>query len=423
MERKISLKPELLAPGGSLTSAIIAITYGADAVYVGLPELSLRDGKANLRDEELAYLVHFAKKKKKRIYVAVNIFARQNHIKIIPRWLEYLTDLRVHGVIVSDPGVIRLCKKYAPDLPIHLSTQANTTNKESLYFWKEVGVSRVNLARELSYGELEEICDNPPVEVEIFVHGAMCVAYSGRCLLSATLTRRSANLGKCAHPCRWSYLLVEPGRPFEPLTLVQEARESYILNSRDLCLVEKLGDIIRLGLHGLKIEGRRKSFLYAATVTNVYRRAIDAWFSGAVDEALVKGWREELETISHRPYTTGFLFPDDQSFTEKGSSTYSGNRTLAGVVIPFPESLLDPEERASQKSDRAFIQVRHTIEVGSNLEFLFPDGSVHGEKVVTMETLQGNLLKKAHPGMIIRVPVRCATFPYQVIRMKTEGEH
>ncbi|SFM59833.1 U32 family peptidase C-terminal domain-containing protein [Thermodesulforhabdus norvegica] len=419
MKERITQKPELLAPGGSLTSAIIAIIYGADAVYTGIPELSLRDGKANLGDEEIAHLVYYARKKKKRVYVALNVFARNKHIKIIPSWLEYLSDLKPDGIIVSDPGVIRLCKRYAPDLPVHLSTQANTTNKESLFFWKEVGVSRVNLARELSYDELREICEDPPVEVEIFVHGAMCVSYSGRCLLSALFTNRSANLGKCAHPCRWSYLLVEPGRPDEPLTLIQEGSESYILNSRDLCLLEKVGDIIRLGVHALKIEGRRKSFLYAATVTNVYRRAIDAWTCGSVDERQLKSWRKELEMVSHRPYTTGFLFPDYGSLTEEKSSSYSRIRALAGIVIPRPEDRPDFDDIGLSSRGEICIQVRHTLDIGNELEFLFPDGSVHGEKLKAMETLQGSLLKRAHPGMIVRIPVECTTFPYQVIRLKT----
>lgn len=415
-------RPELLAPGGNLTSAIVAVLYGADAVYVGVPGLSLRDGAANLRDEELAYFVHFAHLHGSRVYVTLNIFARNEHIRNIILWLEYVSEIGVDALIVSDPGVIRLCCVYAPNIPIHLSTQANTTNRESLCFWKEAGISRVNLARELSFEEVREVCQNPPVEIEIFVHGAMCVSYSGRCLLSAVFTGRSANLGMCTHPCRWSYRIIEQTRPSEEFSIVEEPMGSYILNSEDLCLVDKLGDILVLGVDAFKIEGRMKSFLYVATVTNVYRRAVDAWIDGTVSDEMLNIWCNELDTVSHRPYTWGFMFSKENSQIDP-SGEYRRKGTLAGIVIPSPEQRLnlDIQEDMSSK-EMVYLQVRHTLDVGQNLTFLFPDGSIRTECIKAIEAPYGGLLKRAHPGMIVRVPINSKTFPYQVVRMELDAD-
>jgi len=408
--------PELLAPAGSLEKGMVAILYGADAVYGGLPHFSLRDKAHNLNYEELAYLAFFARSRGKRFYVTLNIFARNEHIKKLPAILEYLEDLKVDAIIVSDPGVIRLAHKYAPSIPIHLSTQANTTNLESLWFWKEQGVQRVNLARELTYGELREICANAPIEVEVFVHGAMCVSYSGRCLLSAMMTGRSANLGLCTHPCRWSYGLVETSRPGEVFTITEEGGETFILNSKDLCLLERLGDILLLPVDSLKIEGRMKSFLYVATTTMVYRNAIDAWATGNVTSERITSWMEELSCVSHRPYTWGMLFPGGGG--TESPVQYERNYALAALVMNPPEVRLD----LPVVEDMVYLRVRRQIRVGDELTFLYPDEHRVRLIVEKMERPDGTCIDTANPGMVIRLPVSFETFSYQVVRVRVRED-
>ncbi len=410
--RKIARQPEILAPAGSYEKAVVALTYGADAIYAGLPGLSLRDQAKNLDTEEIAALSFLTRKLNKKLYVTVNIFARQKHIKLLPEVLEYLDSLKVDALIISDPGVIRLARRYAPDTPIHLSTQANTTNLESIMFWKELGVKRINLARELSYKEAKEICSQSPLEIEIFVHGAMCISYSGRCLLSSIMTGRSANLGKCTHPCRWSYKIVEDTRPNDYFTVETYGNSSYIFNSRDLCLLEKLGDVIQLPVDSLKIEGRVKSFLYVATVTSVYRRAVKAFIEGRPDKDDIDRWMSELRMVSHRPYTLGPLFSELDETEPR--SRYERSHALAGLVIFPPELKLD----LPYKDDTVYLQVRRTLNSGDLLTFLKPDGSSFSIVINHMETTTGQKISRAHPGMIVRIPVSFPTFAYQVVRVR-----
>ncbi len=405
-------QPEILAPAGSYEKAIVAMLYGADAIYAGLPDLSLRDQAKNLNTEEIAALSFLSRKLNKKLYVTVNIFARQKHLQLLPEILEYLAGLNVDALIISDPGVIRLARKYAPNVPIHLSTQANTTNLESIMFWKEIGVRRINLARELSYEEAKEICSQSPLEIEMFVHGAMCISYSGRCLLSSIMTGRSANLGKCTHPCRWSYRIVEDTRPDDYFTVETYDDSSYIFNSRDLCLLKKLGDIIQLPVDSLKIEGRVKSFLYVATVTSVYKRAVKAFIEGQPDEKDLDRWMSELRMVSHRPYTLGPLFSELDETEPK--SRYERTHALAGLVIPPPE----PELNLPPKDDIVYLQVRRTLDLGNHLTFLNPDGSSYSIVLNHMETTTGQKISRAHPGMIIRIPIDFPAFAYQVVRVK-----
>ena len=413
-KEEIFKKPELLAPGGSYEKAVVAFLYGADAVYVGLPSFSLREQAKNLNLEEVAGLSFLTKKLRKKLYLTLNIFARQEHLKKLPEVMEYLADLKVDGFIISDPGVIRLAKKYAPHIPIHLSTQANTTNLESILFWRDIGVKRVNLARELSYEEAKKICVLSPLEIEIFVHGAMCISYSGRCLLSSIMTGKSANLGMCTHPCRWSYKIVEATRPNDVFTVEVQKNLSYILNSKDLCLLEKLPDIVKLSVDALKIEGRVKSFLYVATVVSVYKRAINSLLENPSFYEKVASWMDELRMVSHRPYTYGPMFVHSEE--TESQSQYIRSHALAGLVIPVENKELD----LPLSDSFAYIQVRRTLDTGQEITFLKPDGDHHTMELGYMEKISGQKIQRAHPGMIIRVPVEFPVFPYQVIRVKLD---
>ncbi|MHC1745171.1 MAG: peptidase U32 family protein [Syntrophobacteraceae bacterium] len=267
--------PELLAPGGSLEKCRTALLYGADAVYAGGKRFSLRSQSRNLNREELAAASHLTRMLGRKLYVTINVFARESDLRDLPPYLEYLEDIGVRGIILSDPGVLTLARRHAPGVPLHLSTQANTTNALSVRFWQDQGIHRFNLARELTVAEVRSIRESVDAELEIFVHGAMCLAYSGRCLLSAHLNRRSANRGECTQPCRWSYHLVESTRPDQPLPIEEDRHGTYILNSKDLCLIEDLGTLTELGLDAFKIEGRMKGLLYLATVVRAYRQALD----------------------------------------------------------------------------------------------------------------------------------------------------
>lgn len=404
------IKPELLAPGGSLEKCRIALLYGADAVYVGGKEYSLRAYAKNLDEEELLSACQLAHGLGKNIYVTVNAFAREADLKGLPSYLQYLGDIGVDAIIVSDPGVLTLARKWAPSLPIHLSTQANTTNSLSVAFWQDQGIRRINLARELSFEEVREIRTKSDLELEIFIHGAMCISYSGRCLLSSFLNERSANRGLCSQPCRWSYRLVEEKRPGQYFPICEDARGTYIFNSQDLCLMEDLGKLMTLGIHAFKVEGRMKGALYLAGVIRSYRQAIDTYWEHPEDFQVKAHWREDLERMSHRSYTKGLLFPDpDRNRSHVDELTpYHRTHTLAGLVRPLPSR--------SQRKDRICVEVRTRLFPGTFLEFLNPDGSSNVYHPECFETPEGHPLTVAHPNTRILFRVPFPTFPFQVIR-------
>jgi putative protease len=413
-------KPELLSPGGSLDKLRIALLYGADAVYVSGKDFGLRGFAHNLDTEELAAASLIAHRLGKKIYVAVNIFARQADLRKIPQFLEYLQELQVDALIISDPGVLLLARKYAFQIPIHLSTQANTTNSLSVEFWHEQGVRRINPARELSFTEIAEIARGSRVEIEIFVHGAMCMSYSGRCLMSAFLNpglNRSANSGFCTQPCRWSWGLVEEKRPGEVFPVQQDSRGTYIFNSKDLCLLEEIGALALLGIDSFKIEGRMKGALYVSSVTRAYRQAIDRFAEQRSPFGVEQKWIEDVERVSHRPYTKGNLSNGAQ-MRESNIETqisYIQTDTLAGLVRPCPHS--DSLSALMGAEGKIFLEARSRLVRGQSLEFLYPDGSSAVHLLDSFEDINGNRLSQAHPNMWIRFDVDFPVFAFQTVRV------
>ncbi|MDE7337350.1 MAG: U32 family peptidase, partial [Clostridia bacterium] len=306
---------ELLAPAGDMEKLKTALHFGADAVYVGGSKFSLRANAKNFEEAELAQAVEYTHRLGKKIYVAANVFANNADFDGLKEYFISLKEIGVDAVIISDPGVLALCREVAPDLEIHLSTQANTTNKYSAKFWAEQGVKRIVLARETPMKDIREIREFLPqnIEIEAFVHGAMCIAYSGRCLLSNALTGRASNKGDCVQACRWEYSIVETNRGGQPLTIGQEERGTYLLNSKDLNMIEHIGELAEAGVYSFKIEGRMKSPYYVASVVNAYRQAIDLYYKDGKDAKLPASLIDELFKNSHRDYTTGFYFGEKDS--------------------------------------------------------------------------------------------------------------
>jgi U32 family peptidase len=417
--KKERTKPELLAPGGSLEKCGLAFLYGADAVYVGGKGYSLRAYARNLNDEELAAASCLSHGLGKKLYVTVNTVAREADLDTLPAFLQYLAEIHVDGIIVSDPGVLLLAKRWSPHVPIHLSTQANTTNTLSAHFWQSCGIRRVNLARELTFAEIERICDKSSMELEVFVHGAMCMSYSGRCLLSAVLNERSANLGVCSQPCRWSYRLVEEKRPGEYFPIHEDSRGTYIFNSKDLCLLQEMGRLMSLGIHAFKIEGRMKGALYLASVVRTYRRAIDEFWDCPETFECKDEWMRDLECVSHRPYTSRFLFPDRPGPQNEAVSSAAcvQTHTLAGIVRPFPDTgRVDAPPLSPDAGHPVCMEVRSRLTAGSRLEFLFPDGTTLKYVLHDFQDLHGNVRSIAHPNDWIQFQTTFPTFPLQVVR-------
>jgi len=346
---------ELLAPAGNMERLITAIHFGADAVYLGTTAFSLRNMADNFTIEELNEAVRYAHERGVKIYVTVNAFMRDDELENLPETLEALENAGVDALIINDPSVVRIAKRVAPKLALHLSTQANTLNSEAALFWHEQGIERIVLARELKLSEIKKMREKLPetLELEAFVHGAMCVSYSGRCLLSNYIAGRDSNRGECVQPCRWSYEVRERGSNGEYFTLVSEKEGSFIMNSRDMCMAEHLDEIIDSGIISLKIEGRMKSILYVATVVNAYRMALDG-----ADMRLVM---DELNRISHRPYTTGFMLDDGAELMAEDSGGYIQDYRIAAVVLEY-----DSEKKI------AHIEQRNRFFDGDELSILSP---------------------------------------------------
>ncbi len=359
-------KPELLAPAGNMEKGRMALLYGADAIYLGGRDFGLRAFAGNFSDSEIAEICAFAHSLNKKVYVTVNIFAHNADLRGLPHYLLELEKAGVDALLVSDLGVWRTARSVVPRMPLHVSTQANTTNYAAVRAWEEMGAARVVLARELSLEEIGHIAEQCHVELEVFVHGAMCISYSGRCLLSSYLTGRDSNRGACAQPCRWSYALLEQNRPGEYFAMEEDARGTYIMNSRDLCLLDYLPQLLRAGVSSLKIEGRMKSVHYVATVAGVYRRALDACHADPDAYRVDDAWRLELEKISHRPYTAGFaLGRPGQEAQVYTTSAYGQTHDFVALVTGY-----DAESR------RVCLEQRNHVSEGEELEILTPGGEL-----------------------------------------------
>ena len=338
---------ELLAPAGNLEKLKAALIYGADAVYVGGKNFSLRAFGDNFTDDELIEAVDFAHARDKKIYVAANIFAHNNDLDGAADYISFLDRSGVDAILISDLGLFSIAKKIVRRAQLHVSTQANTTNFQAVNAWHELGASRIVLARELSLDEIKCIRQNCSAELEMFVHGAMCLSYSGRCWLSHYLTGRDGNRGRCTHSCRWKYSLVEEKRPNEFFPIDEDERGAYVMNSKDLCLLPCLDRVIESGVDSLKIEGRMKSIHYVASTVKVYRQAIDAWLDDPERWVLRAEWLEELNKTAHRPFTTGFFVDDPDGTMIVDRSKSDRTAEFLGIVRGF-----DRWQDGSRQNDR-----------------------------------------------------------------------
>lgn len=404
-------KFELLAPAGDLEKLKYALIYGADAVYFGGETFSLRAGAGNFSLEEMKEGIRFAHELDKKVYLTINIYAHNEDIEPLKDYLNRIKDLGIDGFIVSDPGVIDLLQEFIPDAEIHLSTQANMTNYQTANFWYRHGVKRLVLARELTFEEIVEIRKNIPkdMELEAFVHGAMCISYSGRCLLSNFMIERDANRGQCAHPCRWKYSLVEQKRPGEYFPIEEDTRGTYIMNSRDLCMLEHMDDVIKSGIASAKIEGRMKSVFYVAQIVAAYRKAIDAYFSDPDNYKVDDEWLSELKKASHREFTTGFYYNqptnEDQNYQ---TSDYTREYSFVGVVKSYDE-----------ESGYAIVEQRNKMNIGDEIEIIGPDIDYFTQKVSEMYDEEGESVDSApHPQQILKFKMDKPVKEYYILRKR-----
>jgi putative protease len=388
---------ELLAPAGDLEKLKIAIEYGADAVYLGGENFGLRAGSKNFTISDIEEGVEFAHTRNKKVYLALNIFAHNEDINLLEAYLRAIKHIQIDAYIVSDPGIIQMLKSELNNPVIHLSTQANTTNYKSAEFWHNQGVKRIVLARELSFKEIKELREKTSndLEIEAFVHGAMCISYSGRCLLSNFMVQRDANRGECAHPCRWSYSLMEEKRPNEYYPITEDERGSYIFNSKDLCLIEHIPAFVDVGITSLKIEGRMKSVFYLAIVIGAYRKAIDHYYEFGnmpINEELVT----EINKASNRNYTTGFyLDKTTESSQNYTTSSYSRDYSFLGIIRGY-----------DKETGLATVEQRNKFSVGDEIEIFGPNDDFFSQIIEEIIDIDGELVASApHAQQMVAIKV------------------
>ena len=410
MTRQI-VKPELLAPAGNMEKCKMALRYGADAVYLGGKMFGLRAFANNFEIDEIKEAADFAHSLGKKVYVTVNIFAHNSDIEKLPEYLLALQKAGADALLISDLGVWQTARRVVPGMPLHVSTQANTTNWASVQAWQDLGAERVVLARELSLEEIAQIGAKTTVELEAFVHGAMCISYSGRCLLSSYLTGRDGNRGACAQACRWEYTLHEKNRPGESYDIEEDAHGTYVMNSKDLCLIARIPQLVKAGICSLKIEGRMKSVHYVATVASVYvyRKAIDAYMKDPEGYKVLPEWIEELNKVSHRPYTEGFAFgtpgADAQVYT---TSSYEQTHDFVGIVLSY--------DKANKK---ALIEQRNNVKNGEKLELLMTDGTLMPLELKNMQDEEGTPIECApHARQHFWIDCAAELLPDSLLRRK-----
>ncbi len=390
-------KIELLAPAGDLEKLKTAVDFGADAVYFGGRNFGLRSAAGNLDIPEIKEGLDYLHERGKRGYLTLNIFAHNEDLEPMVKFLEELKETAVpDAFLVTDPGVMSVLLSVIPDAEVHISTQASTTNAAAAEFWHRLGVKRIVLARELSLREIREIVERAPegMEFEAFVHGAMCISYSGRCLLSNFLIQRDANRGECAQPCRWKYALTEEQRPGEYFPIEEDERGAYILNSKDLCMIGHIPELIESGLCSLKIEGRMKSAFYVASVVHAYRLAIDSYYSDPERYELKDEWLDELLKVSHRHFTTGFYFDKPTSESQNYlSSQYVRDYDYTGNILDYDE-----------KTGLATVEQRSKMVVGDEIEIFGPFADFFVQKIEEMYDPDGTPIDSCpHPKQIIKI--------------------
>ncbi|MHC6179525.1 peptidase U32 family protein [Clostridium sp. JNZ X4-2] len=384
-------KPELLAPAGNLEKLKTAVNFGADAVYLGGSRLNLRAFADNFTDYELIEGIRYVHEREKKVFVTVNVFPHNDDLEGLEEYLKKLYKLGVDGIIVSDPGIIMTARKVVPDLELHLSTQSNNVNWMSAIFWYKQGIKRIVLARELSLEEIKQIRHHLPedCEIEAFVHGAMCMSYSGRCMLSNYMTGRDSNRGQCAQPCRYKYYLMEEKRPGEYFPVFEDGDGDYILNSKDLCMIEHIPELIESGINSFKIEGRMKSAYYVATVVKAYRRAMDSYFENPEAYVFEKKWLEDLMKASHRTYFTGFYFGDTNSQIYD-SSSYIRDYDIVGIVKNYDDT-----------TGTVVVEQRNKVFSGDMVEVVSPKGDNFNVYLSNMKNEEGEYIESAPVAQMI----------------------
>ena len=404
-------KPELLIPASSLEVLKTAVIFGADAVYIGGEAFGLRAKAKNFSLEEMAKGIAFAHSYHVKVYVTANILAHNDDLEEAEQYFEQLKTIKPDALIISDPGMFMLAKQICPELEIHISTQANNTNYRTYLFWRQQGAKRVVAARELSLKEIQDIRKHIPddLEIESFVHGAMCISYSGRCLLSNYFTGRDANQGACTHPCRWKYAVVEETRPGEYMPVYENERGTYLFNSKDLCMIGHIPELVEAGLDSLKIEGRMKTALYVATVARTYRKAVDDYFtSEEVYREHMRWYEEEISKCTHRRYTTGFYFGKPDETTQiYDSSTYINEYIYLGSVEELDE--------------RGFARIRQRNKFcqGDRIEIMKPDGRNLSAAVKHLYNEEGVEMESApHPKQALYLDLSEKAQQYDVLRVR-----
>ena len=404
-------KPELLIPASSLEVLKTAVVFGADAVYIGGEAFGLRAKAKNFSPEDMKAGIEFAHAHGVKVYVTANILAHNSDLDGAIEYFKELNELKPDALIIADPGMFMLAKEHCPGMELHISTQANNTNYQTYLFWWQQGAKRVVSARELSLAEIKEIRDHIPedMEIESFIHGAMCISYSGRCLLSNYFTGRDANQGACTHPCRWKYAVVEETRPGEYMPVYENERGTYIFNSKDLCMIEYIPEIVAAGIDSLKIEGRMKTALYVAAVARTYRKAIDDFFTSEENYRNNMDWyRQEISKCTYRQFTTGFYFGKPSEETQiYDSNTYINEYVYLGIAEEITE---DGKVRIEQKNKFC---------VGDIIEIMKPDGRNIETKVEAMYDEKGTAVDSApHPQQILFLQLSETCEKYDLLRVK-----
>ncbi|MBQ7833247.1 MAG: U32 family peptidase [Lachnospiraceae bacterium] len=404
-------KPELLIPASSLEVLKTAVVFGADAVYIGGEAFGLRAKAKNFSPEDMKAGIEFAHERGVKVYVTANILAHNSDLDGAVEYFKELNDLKPDALIIADPGMFMLAKEHCPGMELHISTQANNTNYQTYLFWWQQGAKRVVSARELSLAEIKEIREHIPEEMEIesFMHGAMCISYSGRCLLSNYFTGRDANQGACTHPCRWKYAVVEETRPGEYMPVYENERGTYIFNSKDLCMIEYIPEIVDAGINSLKIEGRMKTALYVAAVARTYRKAIDDFYTSPEEYAKNMDWyRQEISKCTYRQFTTGFYFGKPTEETQiYDSNTYINEYIYLGIAEEITD---DGKVRIEQKNKFC---------VGDTIEIMKPDGRNVSTVVEAMYDEKGVAVDSApHPQQVLFLQLSETCEKYDLLRVK-----